>query len=750
MKQRRESFLKLNSSNRGAALLSIIIVMAVVSVLAMLALSVSYSSFRMRNVDKRSSDNFYGAERVLEEICIGLKMEVSEQYIDAYTDVMSGYSSYESAEDMQSDYEHSFISNMMNVLKDDTKPGYYNLEILRGYVNAANYDGVTYSVVSEPEKRIIDEVKQGVCIRNLTVVYEEDGYHNEITTDIRITMPVLSFAKVSNMPSITEYALIADDGLQLPGTAYTVQGRIYAGKLDEDEENSITLASGALLQTANEELTKTPMLVSEGAISLVGGSKLFIDEHTQLWASDVSANKSAENAADGTVPDASNELKFLGKTYIKDDVTLNGKRNSLTLGGEYFGYSSSDKLADESSAIIINGAYTTLDMSALDTMVLAGTSFVGTKGESHDTISGLNQNSNLNSNDILMGDSIAVKSNQLLYMVSTEAEGIDSNPMSYKQYQKLTEDPAWESKALSSHLAGIGRSADSYGKVKITPVFTNRTGGAVYLYLEFEDAETAGKYFMDCYGKTATGSKVQSYLSKYVETFKFTTEEENTIVTKGNYLVPIDGTTSESGKSSPTYQSGKNEIEAFHLDQAFKELCEQSAFESLIDEMKLSEFVNNAVDIESAANGTTLTTGFTDKGEKMVTLSAGTGTEQVKAIVVDNRSYSYVVREAFQGVLIATGDVEIAAAGSGVKGLILCNGSLKVTSGTALNPLTLTNRPEYVAAALRIACSTGEEENIVYSALSVFKGYEGTVGGNGSEEISDVRDCITYENWKSE
>ena len=53
------------NSNRGGALLSVIIAMTVVGILGALVLSNSYTNFQMKQIDKKSKDNFHSAESVL-------------------------------------------------------------------------------------------------------------------------------------------------------------------------------------------------------------------------------------------------------------------------------------------------------------------------------------------------------------------------------------------------------------------------------------------------------------------------------------------------------------------------------------------------------------------------------------------------------------------------------------------------------------------------------------------------------------
>ena len=82
---------KLN--NKGSTLVLVIIVLAIVSVFAVVALSISLYNFQMKITDKNVKDNFYSAETVLDQICVGLQGDVSKAYSGAYSEVMQNYNS---------------------------------------------------------------------------------------------------------------------------------------------------------------------------------------------------------------------------------------------------------------------------------------------------------------------------------------------------------------------------------------------------------------------------------------------------------------------------------------------------------------------------------------------------------------------------------------------------------------------------------------------------------------------------------
>lgn len=712
--EEKKYFHKLNKekSNRGEALIMVIIVMTVVSILGLLSLSVAYDSFRMKNVDRRATDNFYGAEKILEEICVELQEDVSELYTETYTEIMTKYNTYDTAEEMQYVYEKAFYQQMAEKLRgEEGQTGYYDLDIIRAYVADRNYDSTIVTIDADTEKNFLDKTNEGLYIRNIYVRYEDDGYSDTITTDIKIEAPPVVFEKIAEMPSITEYALIADGGLELTGaTENSITGKVFAGLLEETEV-SVKLLNKALFTVEDGEL------ITAGDIELEKNAGFTTDGETTLWANSVTTLAGSKSN-----PGMGNSVKLLGTTYIKDDITINGKANTLKLSGKYYGYSGSSKKAEDSSAIIVNGVDTVIDMSQLDTLVLSGTSFVGTQGESYSLLSEIDPKlKDVNKSDVLMGDSVAVKSNQLVYMVPVECEGIESNPMTYDQYKKLITDTEWESKALSTYINGLDRTIISYGNVKITPVFTNKMGGMVYLYLEFASTEAASQFFMDSYGNTENGQKVQQYLTNYVDKITFN-QEISHIQTAGNYLVEIS-------EGTPAYQKAIGEIKDVNLEEAYEKLCEEIRFKNLINIHALKDLVG-----EDGIYTETLEVQQDENNQKT----------KIEIIVIDNADSGevYKINNDFKGVLIATGDVcVVGGEGMNIEGLILCQGKLRV-EGTGIN---LDTNLEVISQALRIADENGID------AMNIFKGNSGNSVQNTENEAEeiDIRNCITFENWKA-
>lgn len=773
---------KLNKadSNRGGALLSVIIVMTVVGILGALILSISYTNFRMKQIDKKSKDNFYTAEAVLDEISVGLQKEVSLQYTKAYTTIMENYGFYSSSAEMSEDFNSEFVLNMVEALKVGNDRTHYDFDKIKAYVSAKNYPEGTYTITSTDQS--LDTLQDGLCIRNLCVTYTANngGYVNTITTDIKISTPVVEFARISTMPEIADYIIIAQEGFKVGNensAHWSLHGKAFAGakkdNLGKITDSGIELSTGSTFDANNADTT---LLVTEGDILLNGSSTFRTGATTSLWANSVTASYISSTQSNSQKI-ANNTISLLGRSYIKDDTTVSGKNNTLNLGGQYYGYSNNDADSSKSSAIIINGSNTTLDLSALKTLVVAGTSFVKPPTVvDNPLVEGTATPAN-----VLMGDSIAVKSNQIAYMVPTQDTGIVSNPMTYEQYKAMVdkaeeEGKDWKEEAL--------KSLASYGSVSIQPIYSNR--GSVYLYLSFTDADVASKYFMDYYGG-AEGAKLKSYLSRYVSSFTFNTEEMNRLVTQGNYLVPASegatytdntGDVATTAQELSNYQSSyealcvklvenKSSLDPAELNRTvYQNLIDQNGTETTQGTGKLDKFLKACAD--NPAGGAWSDNIEYDKTNKVATIWANAQDKTthsdttVRCIIVDNKGGSEYTVPTGSGIIIATGDVSLAASGTENEaewnGLIISNGKMLLTGGTSTNKGVLRADGSATAKAMQYTCSVGATmENATdaqkYSVMNFFIGGGEFSMGASSDEAGakvDVRNCLSYENWKSE
>lgn len=779
---------RLGLQKRGEALISVIIAVAVVVILGLAAMFVARNNFNMKILDRESSKNFYTAESVINDVAAGLQTVMSDVYTASYTDIMEKYRQFEDVEQMKKDFEAAYVIALIARIRDNeaisTAYGTYryNVDTLKRYVNASKYADCVWTLTADDGKaneEVIDEnaieaglidsddniletQSDGIVLKNIHVTFKNSkGYYNEITTDIRLKVPDLSFSLISAMPNIGEYSIVAEGGLDIKETrALGIEGNFYAGHGYSSSRDSIMLGSASYL-----DLSKSTLAIANGTIVLNGGtlltggtlSGITNSRNTSLWAENITVNAHGNNG-DG------NDLLLYGRTYVKDDLSVEGANSHLRLWGKYYGFSDSPLSASGSSSLVINAKGASIDMSHLDTLLLAGTGFVGTSAA---TATG-----HSNQEDILTGDSVAIKTNQLIYLVPTECSGIVCNPMSYEQFALLYPDTgnrtadreAWENAkrtALDTVIASIHSSISAYGQVDIVPIYSQHDGGTVYLYLKFKVVDEASHYFRDMIASgSALGNKIGDYTRKYLSAL--TLHPDCQIITEGNYIVPgeYDAETNQwSGETDPTYVGSREDptsVSSFISSTAssYRALCkklvmtessltgdelsdENTVFTNLID----TEAISNLFDCE-ISNGA-------EKDGNVITFRNDSG---IVGIIANNKNgNAYTINNDGRGILIATGNVILKA---NWHGIIICDGVLSVEDGAVSAQKIAYNNAANVGLAFRMMCEATETDGSSrkVSFMEVMKGAKGysLPGTDGSDSVdrADVRNCLAFENWR--
>ena len=172
------------------------------------------------------------------------------------------------------------------------------------------------------------------------------------------------------------------------------------GNVDVFSGSSLTLQDGLLL---NGQLKVPSVIVSKGDINLPGGSSASVLKtgNGSIWCNGITAGG---DGGRGDVLYTSNQAR----TYVADDLSLNGDDCNITIKGKYLGFgknnantSDSTGKASTSSAIIVNGRICTLDMTDINYLLLAGKAYVKLTEDS----------------SYVTGDSMGLKGNQEIYLV---------------------------------------------------------------------------------------------------------------------------------------------------------------------------------------------------------------------------------------------------------------------------------------------------------------------------------------------
>lgn len=742
----------------------VIVAMAIVAVLAVTVLWIALVNLQMKVTDEKNTDNFYSAEGVLDQICTGLQGDISKAYSAGYTKVMEEYSDSSSNEaKRQSDFATAYVKKLKELLEADSTGMTYNMSKLKGYVDPELLQEDTYphAVISSTsaapgsDDGLLEVYTNRSVIKGIKVEYtDEKGYKSIIETDIFLAVPSMSFTASGGVPELFTYSLVGNDGLEIKQGVDKVDlsGNLYAGS-DYAVGSSNTTTSITIPDNATLEVSDSSYLIAEGDIevgnhegftaSSHNNSKLVVDRDCQLWTDNINVNGAT--------------VTLEGTTYVSDDMTLKGSGSKVTLGkdnnGKYVGFGNDSSSATGSSAIIINGRDSSVDMTGLKELMLAGTAYINTSAIVN------NSGVGTSNNNVAMGESISVKGDQIAYLVPPECIGTDGNaadsqsvydknPLSYSEYEDITssgnDKKAYQEinenvvssktgKALSAYIPA-GSNIGGYIRKVFVPSADN--DGLVYYYLNLP-TDSAASYYEDYYNTDS--SKLQKYTDFYTKSIQV--NETASIYTAGNCSF-YDGTNlnlikgivdgvdidaeSESVKKTYTALNSK-------LITDYSSLPENATTVSLF-----TNIVNNT-------NMTEVTNGQANKTKEFETEYQG---KDYRAVVVDG-SYKFdaSAKSKNVSVIVATGNVEIDTDFTGTivaKGKIIVNQNCKIDNGTQ----------EVFKALLLEAVSDDSDALHLYDVFMDGSDYLGNVSkasGKKQEDTQiDYSSLITYQNWTKE
>ena len=511
-----------HKDDRGASLLAVLILMVVVSAIAVVITKITIVNIQMKEVERGTKKNFYSADAIMDDLRTGAREQAETALENAYADVLQHYVDYTSGGKNAQDV---FKQNYMNGLEK------YFADPMKTPVDTTNEQGnVVYRVAGYDADKvkgcILDETQQGCFVapadpkyeidygtgtftlKDVRVVYKDaQDYETTITTDLVFSTPDMNFSGQSQVKEFMKYALIADDQINVNASNVTVDGSVYAGV-------------GGIVASGNGtgEL-KGRMILTRGDIVADMGSALKVgDGNSSIWAENImTTGKSAAT------------LNVNGNMYVADDLALNAKESKVTLQGNYYGYNfqknygAGDTVAtdaDFSSAIMINGKSSSLNIQNLKYLLLAGRTFISRGNNSSNT-------------DIQMGESIAARTNQLAYYVPdkyVKTENGEGVVLKWNDAQNVRigekEYPIGESDyAASIHVDPVKLDGWLNHANPIVPYYY--TNGVNY-YLNFKSQQDANEFYAAYYAGN-TG-KAGGFAGTYLDKNALIIDEHNKVI----------------------------------------------------------------------------------------------------------------------------------------------------------------------------------------------------------------------------
>lgn len=782
-------------NNKGSSVVLVIVAIAFVSMLASMSAFMSYYNWMAKYNDRESKVNFYSAEEAMAEINAGLQNVVGNAMSVAYYYALqnnTGASMSERKLSFEIMYEKQLIEQLKGV--NDT---HYDVDILKSYLKKTAYNPATVTgatILTSDTENIIFKKNGGIVLQNIKLMYTDSkGYVTYITTDIDLQLPDITLVATVGVPELENCSIIANNSLDVTNNNnIQISGSVYGGKEGMVSSGDTSLS---FTKRASDSASTMYHLVANSITveNSNAGSYMNVSENYDVWTEGILVQ--------------SGNLTLAGSSFVRDDLTIEGRNSRVTLAGSYFGYGDELYKSQNSSSILVNGGNTTLDFSRLNNLMLAGHAYIGArhydpnltlaedyigdpdnKTDEENAATPDTLTYNQNKKDLMMGESVGVKSNQLIYMVPTECMGyyagtseqyLAKNPISYSEYLTLTTTYQYElnpdgtvkkdadnnpvfkldssgNKMLQYDEVNLGVIANKIGKTlgsmgaTYKPVFRKVNGSVlVYYYLDFTSDQAANEFFQLYYRNDK--ENMDNYINMYVKDLKLNDNlkhENGNLHLAGNAIkfdsageislvedtlqedIPNEETLNESReKYFDTYTAYSKKMLSNTSLLTSSQLANDIYTNLVVDDYKFSTIVPN--------------------GDRKYFTNAS-----VKALAINNKNTSAVTLDFsdLNGVnfVIASGDVVL---NTNYNGLIISGGVVKL--GPQCN--VVTNDP--IATRKAIAAKDGDlciadllQDGDAYTSQTASSG--GGVSNNDLENKIDrdedyikLGELIAYENW---
>lgn len=551
--------LKERRNDRGSAIVIVIIAMAMIGILATTLLWMAYMNYMIKVADIRNKNSFYSAEEVVEQIMSGLRQDSAEAVSIAYREVLANWDNLETESNRSNVFTNTYLETLREKFKLASDLTHYDRSKLEVYVDSKNFprgipgavEGVDVAAwdngnaqgkpAADPVMEVV--ANNSIILRNIYVsCTDSDGRLSIVKTDICLDVPKLVFENPGSIDALYQYILIGNKGVdvKVPGAIKT-EGSIYAGT----DENGV-----GGLQVGEDTIAATN-LTMENALRVISKGDIKVEPVSRLLVRDVLGQDNRVYAKNITLKSATASLD--SKVYVANDLTLDGLGSRVALTKEYYGYGSAtdnglpnadgspgqDVDPAASSAIIINGRDSTVDMSSVTRLLIAGRSYIGPRtGNAAGEEAGYG--ASVTRTPVMMGESIAIKGGQVAYLVPAECIGtldgqevlIGQNPVhADKESGEMAtfrntygKDDAGEDRFQEVDFKkGVyrlnGKSLSDFGVTDMThirKVYAQYNGySLLYYYLVMEE-KSAEEYFVQYYDFHANREEIDTYFNRYL------------------------------------------------------------------------------------------------------------------------------------------------------------------------------------------------------------------------------------------
>jgi hypothetical protein len=184
--------LKVKNDNRGAALVTVLVVTAFVSIIATTMLYITSRNFIVKQVDYNNTTSFYEAEEALDSLKALLVQDVSNAYMYAYADAMSNYLDFN--KEIKEYYANSYFDRLEYYWKDRASTYSDFTTCVKKYMLDNGVDENVVKCITEVGSYKTHSESGKFVIMGVKAEYtDENGYSTYISVDIGLEAPDVDF-----------------------------------------------------------------------------------------------------------------------------------------------------------------------------------------------------------------------------------------------------------------------------------------------------------------------------------------------------------------------------------------------------------------------------------------------------------------------------------------------------------------------------------------------------------------------------
>jgi len=351
-------------NKKGSSLILTLVVISLIAIISTLALALSLNAYKASVQNKWADEDFYYCEECVNDIYGILVAETNDIFLENYKQVLSLFTTETPdlineafREGVKRSFELNFGSNENSLIIALNR---HNVEATDNEGNVIGELNVTFDSNYLDEERY---VFKDVCVefKNSSRSGESRKFYASITTDLIIDIPNLVPSIRNDGEGSLEYVFVSGRDLKFGGEA-SITGNIYAGN------NLVVDSTAKNVNLFSDYITVCNQLENNGKL-LVSGSST----SANIWCKDIVLNNNGSFTA------------ISGNMFVNDNLQINGQNCTVQLSGKYYGYADGSKETyyDEyksmsiptSSAILVNGQGTRLDMTGIEELLIRGHSF---------------------------------------------------------------------------------------------------------------------------------------------------------------------------------------------------------------------------------------------------------------------------------------------------------------------------------------------------------------------------------------